>query len=153
MRAPERNKDKLMTTISSGIRLALGVAVLLGLASPAAQAVDHSFSSGFSFQERSGEGIFQTVCQGCHMPQGQGAVGAGAYPALAGNPRLASKIYPAFMVIHGNKAMPSFAGMLDDDQVAAVANYVRTHFGNNFSDTVTPAEVKALRPAKPPEAE
>jgi mono/diheme cytochrome c family protein len=139
-----------MIMLSHGARLALCAALLL---SPAARAVDHSFSSGFAFQERSGEEIFQNVCQGCHMPQGQGAAGAGAYPALAGNPRLASKVYPAFMVVRGNKAMPAFGAMLDDDQVAAVANYVRSHFGNRYSDSITPAEVKALRPAKPPEAE
>jgi mono/diheme cytochrome c family protein len=35
--------------------------------------------------------------------------------------------------------------MLDDDQVAAVVNYVRTHFGNHYADVVTPAQVKAVR--------
>jgi mono/diheme cytochrome c family protein len=139
-----------MRILSSGACLGLCAGLLL---SPAASAVDHSFSSGFAFQERSGEEIFQNVCQGCHMPQGQGAAGAGAYPALARNPRLGSKVYPAFMVVRGNKAMPAFGAMLDDEQVAAVANYVRTHFGNNYSDGITPAEVKALRPATPPAAE
>jgi mono/diheme cytochrome c family protein len=149
MRRPIANKDKLMTPISSSARLALCAGLLLGLTSQAAQAVDHSFSSGFKFQETTGEAIFQGVCQGCHMPQGQGAAGAGAYPALAGNPRLASKAYPAFMVVNGNKAMPSLGAMFDDDQVAAVVNYVRSHFGNSYTDQVTAAEVKALRPKQP----
>jgi mono/diheme cytochrome c family protein len=35
--------------------------------------------------------------------------------------------------------------MLSDDQVAAVVNYVRTHFGNNFSDAVTAEDVKTAR--------
>jgi mono/diheme cytochrome c family protein len=150
MRAPIHHKEKLMTRISGGARLMLCAGLVLGGAGQTAQAVDHSFSSGFKFQERDGEALYQGICQGCHMPQGQGAIGAGAYPALAGNPRLASKIYPAFMVINGKKAMPSFAGALDDDQVAAVANYVRSHFGNQYTDQVTPAEVKALRPKAPP---
>ena len=152
MRGLTHDKDKLMTSISGSARLVLGAGLLLALAGPA-RAVDHSFSSGMTFQERSGEAIFQNVCQGCHMPQGQGAVGSGAYPALAGNPRLASKVYPAFMVINGNKAMPSFAAYFDDDQVAAVANYVRSHFGNQYTDTITPAEVKALRPKHPAASE
>ena len=139
-----------MILLTRGARLALGAGLLL---SSAAWAIDHSFSSGFAFNEHSGEEIFQNVCQGCHMPQGQGAIGAGAYPALAGNPRLASKVYPAFMVVRGNKAMPAFGAMLDDEQVAEVANYVRTHFGNHYGDSITPAEVKALRPAQPPAAE
>jgi hypothetical protein len=29
--------------------------------------------------------------------------------------------------------------------VAAVVNYVRTHFSNNYRDAVTPADVKAAR--------
>lgn len=156
MRASIGNKDQHMTPTSLSARLVLCAGLLLGLSGPAAQAqntVDHAFSSGFKFQESGGEAIFQGICQGCHMPQAQGAVGAGAYPALAGNPRLASKVYPAYMVVNGNKAMPSFAAMLDDEQVAAVANYVRSHFGNSYTDTVTPAEVKALRPKHPAESE
>src|SRR5580700_8800332 len=33
--------------------------------------------------------IYRTVCQSCHMAAAQGAVGAGAYPALANDPKLA----------------------------------------------------------------
>jgi mono/diheme cytochrome c family protein len=147
------HKEQHMTRNFKGARIAL--ALLLGLAArPAvAQSSGHNFSHGFIFQERSGEEIFQNVCQGCHMPQAQGASGAGAYPALAGNPRLSSKVYPAYMVLNGNKAMPSFAMGFDDEQVAAVVNYVRTHFGNNYQDVLTPAEVKALRPKPQHESE
>lgn len=144
-----------MNPILSSARLALCAGLLFGLAGHAAQAapVDHSFSSGFKFQEHDGEALYQGICQGCHMPNAKGAIGAGAYPALAGNPRLASKVYPAYMVVNGNKAMPSFGAMLDDDQIAAVANYVRSHFGNQYTDQVTPAEVEALRPKKPAASE
>jgi mono/diheme cytochrome c family protein len=34
---------------------------------------------------------------------------------------------------------------MTDDQVAAVVNYVRTHFGNNYSDAVNAGDVKAVR--------
>jgi mono/diheme cytochrome c family protein len=97
------------------------------------------------FDQKTGEAIWTGVCQGCHMPQAQGAVGAGAYPALAGDKRLAASLYPVTVVVHGQKAMPNFGPMLDDDQVAAVVNYVRTHFGNHYADVVTPAQVKAVR--------
>src|SRR5215813_964974 len=40
---------------------------------------------GSSFSFEGGQAIFTGVCQGCHMPQAQGAVGAGMYPALAKN--------------------------------------------------------------------
>jgi mono/diheme cytochrome c family protein len=83
------------------------------------------------------------------MPDAKGASGAGAYPALAGNARLATKEYPAMVILRGQKAMPEFGSMFTDDQVAGVANYVRTSFGNKFKGAITPAEVKALRPPPP----
>ena len=82
------------------------------------------------------------------MPDAKGAVGAGAYPALAGNPRLGSAAYPAMVIVRGQKAMPSFGG-LSDAQVADVVNYIRSNFGNHFDDKITPETVKALRPASP----
>jgi len=33
---------------------------------------------------------------------------------------------------------------MDDQQIAAVVNYVRTHFGNQYPDTVTAEEVRVL---------
>lgn len=98
------------------------------------------------FTEQGGEAIFKNVCQGCHMPQAQGAVGAGMYPALAKNPKLEVAGYPVSVVVNGQKAMPALGGMFSDQQVADVVNYVRTHFGNNYKDKVTPADVKAARP-------
>jgi mono/diheme cytochrome c family protein len=81
------------------------------------------------------------------MPNAQGAVGAGAYPALAGDKRLAAKAYPELVVLRGQKAMPAFGPSFSDAQVAAVVNYVRTHFGNSYTDGVTVEDVKALRAA------
>jgi mono/diheme cytochrome c family protein len=112
------------------------------LAAHAASAQD--YPSG-RFQEQTGEALFHGICQGCHMPEAQGAVGAGAYPRLAGDPRLASSMYPAMIILKGQRAMPSFGGSLSDDQVAAVVNYLRTHFGNRYADPMTPAQVKSLR--------
>jgi mono/diheme cytochrome c family protein len=96
--------------------------------------------------QRDGEVIYRTVCQGCHMPDAQGAVGAGAYPALAGDAKLAEAEYPVLVVVNGSKGMPPFGALLDDEQVAAVVNYVRSHFGNSYPDSVSPADVKAARP-------
>jgi mono/diheme cytochrome c family protein len=48
-------------------------------------------------------------------------------------------------VLKGQKAMPFFALQLNDQQVADVVNYVRTHFGNKYRDKVKPEDVKALR--------
>ena len=92
-----------------------------------------SFSpDGERFVQQDGAGLYQASCQGCHMPQGQGAKGAGFYPALANNPRLASGAYPTYVVLAGLRGMPPFAGRLSDQQVAAVVIYVRTNLGNGY---------------------
>lgn len=98
------------------------------------------------FPEQGGEAIYKGVCQACHMPDAKGGVGAGMYPALAKDPKLAVAGYPVSVVVNGQKAMPAFLGTkLSDQQIADVVNYVRTHFGNDYKDKVTPADVKAAR--------
>jgi mono/diheme cytochrome c family protein len=116
------------------------------LAIGAVQAIaQRSFPGPKQFSEQGGEAIFIGVCSDCHMSGGKGAVGAGAYPALANNKKLAVVGYPLAVVIGGQKAMPEFGAMLSDQQVADVINYIRSHFGNNYKDKVTPADVKAAR--------
>ncbi|MCP3711660.1 cytochrome c [Paraburkholderia sp. CNPSo 3274] len=104
-----------------------------------------TISPGYRFTETSGEALYNASCAGCHMPDGKGAQGAGHYPALADNPALEAAPYVIVTVLHGRKAMPPFGGVMNDDQVAAVVNYTRNHFGNQFSGTVTPSQVKSLR--------
>lgn len=109
------------------------------------------------FPQQTGEDLYKNICQGCHMPDAKGAIGAGAYPALAANPRLAAPIYPITVVLRGQRAMISLGESLNDEQVANVLNYVRTHFGNRYKDVVTPTAVATRRaaltqdaPAAPP---
>ncbi len=103
----------------------------------------------------SGAEVYSQICQGCHMPGGQGAVGAGHYPKLAGDPTLASWQYVATTVLGGRNGMPSFgvrangevvfgAATLSDQEVADVVNYVRSHFGNQYKDKVTVSQVAGL---------
>jgi mono/diheme cytochrome c family protein len=99
------------------------------------------------FVQQDGETIFKTVCQGCHMPDAKGAVGAGRYPSLAGNGKLKTALYPVIVMINGQKAMPAFGASFDDVQIANIVNYVRTHFGNGYKDKVTAESVKTARSA------
>jgi mono/diheme cytochrome c family protein len=117
-----------------------------GAAKPAGY--NPSFSpNGQHFGQQGGAQLYQAICQACHMPQGQGAQGAGFYPALANNPRLASSAYPTYVVLAGLRGMPPFAERLTDQQVAEVVNYVRTNFGNTFQDAATPESVNVQRSA------
>jgi len=127
------------------------LAVLLSLrAGAVAQDVLHplnekTFSSGYNFVEMSGEELFANVCQGCHMPGARGAAGAGSYPSLSSNPNLEASGYLIHVVVNGRRGMPPFGDMMTDDQIAAVVNYVRTHFGNAYEDRVTAKDVRAAR--------
>ena len=105
----------------------------------------------------SGEEIYRHVCQACHMPDARGAQGAGTYPALAENPHLASAQFTATTVYFGRNNMPHFGPQsemtgfeafivmhLDDAEIARVVNYVRSHFGNHYTDELTQADIAAL---------
>ena len=106
----------------------------------------HGFVSATRFGQREGSQLFAATCAGCHMPDGRGAEGAGRYPALAGNEKLENADYPVSVVLNGLRGMPGFATQMDDAQVAAVVNYVRTNLGNRYAaDPATADSVKALR--------
>jgi len=100
------------------------------------------------FPERDGQQLFEHICQGCHMPDARGAVAAARYPALAANARLATATYPVIVLLHGLRGMPTFADSLDDEQIASVLNYVRTHFGNHYRDRITVELVNRIRMAQ-----
>ena len=134
-------------------QLFLAAALVAGLLpAPWAVANDQTppLSRGWRFEERDGASLYAAICQGCHMAQGQGADGAGRYPALAGNARLASPVYVLRMVLHGRKAMPGFARGLDDAQVQQVVNEVTRRFAADPAHPPAPvslAEVQAQRAA------
>jgi mono/diheme cytochrome c family protein len=119
--------------------------LLLSLPVYAQGAGDPVFSPGYRFVEKTGEQLFANVCRACHMSDARGATGAGTYPSLAGDPNLVSSGYPVGIVVNGQRGMPAFGEVMSDDQVAAVVNYVRTHFGNNYQDAVTTEDVRAVR--------
>jgi mono/diheme cytochrome c family protein len=127
------------------ILCAMLMALLMGSAKVSAQAVAQdtprafTISPGYRFTEKSGEALYNATCAGCHMPDGKGA------QALADNPAVEAAPYVIVNVLHGRRAMPSFGDAMDDDQVAAVVNYTRTHFGNQFAGDVTPSQVRSLR--------
>jgi cytochrome c5 len=139
-----RKNDRLHWRWVVVVSLAL-LPVAAGSQDNALSLTDRTFSSGYRFVEMSGEELFVNVCQGCHMPDGAGAVGAGSYPSLAANANLEAGGYPVHLVLRGRRGMPPFADMMSDDQVAAVVNYLRTHFGNNYQDMVMVKDVRDAR--------
>jgi mono/diheme cytochrome c family protein len=141
----------------ASVLLSAGVAAVATAADTTGAArANMSDSNGLS----SGADIYSHICQGCHMSQGEGAIGAGHYPKLAQNPALASWQYVAVTVLEGRTDMPAFADPpdmawdggppgfgvvhLSDAQVADVVNYLRSHFGNSYKDRVTASDVAKL---------
>ena len=89
--------------VAASLMFAAGVA--LAQSGPSAPP-DRVPSAGFRFGETTGEELYASVCQACHMSDGKGATGAGTYPALAGNQNLAAGRYPVTVVLHGRNVNP-----------------------------------------------
>ncbi|HEX6926973.1 MAG TPA: cytochrome c [Longimicrobiaceae bacterium] len=114
-----------------------------------------AFATTRAEAQADGAKVFATVCASCHQANGQGV--PGAFPPLAesewvtGDPARLVKI-----ILHGLTGeidvggevyagmMPPWGGGLNDQEVAAVATYVRSNFGNEASP-VTPEVVAAIR--------
>ncbi|HEX8602734.1 MAG TPA: cytochrome c [Pseudoduganella sp.] len=125
--------------------LAAALSCLLLAASAAGAADVPQMSSGFRFAQKDGKALYAATCQGCHMAKGEGARGAGFYPKLAGNPLVQSPEYIVYRVANGYRGMPAFAGMMDDEQIAAVVTYVRQSFDKPDAPALTAADVRKLR--------
>jgi mono/diheme cytochrome c family protein len=87
-----------------------------------------------------GKAIFQATCSACHGLDGKGV--ANLFPALAEAPAVRSKDPTSAIrvILRGARsvatkteptapAMPSFGWQLKDDQIAAVATYIRNSWG------------------------
>jgi mono/diheme cytochrome c family protein len=144
-----------MRSVFTARRLASLLLTLTAVMAATASADDSAFTSTAGVGRLGGAEIYSHICQGCHMPGAQGAVGAGHYPKLAGDPALVSWQYVALTVLHGKNGMPAFglakgqvvdflAVQLSDAEVADVVNYVRSNFGNHYKGSITAAQVAAL---------
>jgi mono/diheme cytochrome c family protein len=138
----------------AGAAVAIAATVLTAASVSPARADTPMFTSRAAIGSLNGQQIYEHICQGCHMPSGQGAAGAGAYPKLAANKKFVSWEFVAATVINGRNGMPPFghpsnqeesrATHLTDAQIADVVNYVRGHFENTYKPTVTAKQVAAL---------
>jgi len=102
-----------------------------------------------------GARIFMDSCSACHRLNGQGAVTA--FPGLAGNPMVQSRD-PASLIeviLAGSRlpsteaapsplAMPGFAWRYDDSDVATLATFIRSAWGNH-APAVAPGQVTDVR--------
>ncbi len=116
---------------------------------PSLKKWEAKFEGKNAFVTTNGEKLFHDSCAGCHMHKGEGAIGAGYYPPLANNSKMESKYYIIDILINGFRGMPSFHMMMDDEQMAAVTQYVHSTL-NPYKDKVTAEDVAQLRHSNPP---
>ncbi|WP_281825452.1 c-type cytochrome [Jannaschia rubra] len=110
---------------------------------------DRADFGGDGYTSTDGEVLYGTLCAGCHMPDGRGAVGAGFYPALAGNENLEYSGYAIYIIVNGQGGMPSLGHFLDDEQVVAVTSYIQSELGNGYEPDATVEAVADSRPVDP----
>ncbi len=103
------------------------------------------FADHDHFSTTSGKELYGTMCQVCHMRDGQGARGAGDYPSFVGNERLRSPDYPIDVILNGLRGMPPFGDQLSNQQIADVVNYLRTNFGNQLDGDATGEDAARVR--------
>ena len=102
-----------------------------------------------------GASLYMDHCSACHQAKGRGMTGI--FPPLAGNGAVIARdpgnvlqaILKGIPMRNGYVAMPSFASQLDDQQVADLANYVRTSWGNTAVASATAADAAKLRAQLP----
>ncbi len=99
-----------------------------------------------------GAEVYADNCARCHGANGEGV--SNNFPNLAGNQSLwdgpanniIGMVVGGFVPWHPDQSsMPSFRNTLSDDQIAAVANYVRTSWGNQGVADATGGMVADLR--------
>lgn len=89
-----------------------------------------------------GEQLFLDNCAECHQPSGQGL--KGIYPSLVTSEVVrGSGVDVALQLIIGRGEMPSFAGAMPAEDMAALINFVRNAWGNS-GELVTAGTVQAL---------
>jgi mono/diheme cytochrome c family protein len=99
-----------------------------------------------------GATVYATDCAGCHGKTGGGL--PPMVPNLAGNDSVMATqptnvigaVLSGLPVWKMGPAMPSFATLLSDQQIADVTNYVRTSMGNTATADAAPGDVATLRP-------
>ncbi len=98
-----------------------------------------------------GATVYVTNCASCHQLRGQGV--DGKIPPLAENgsvkasgpQNVISTVLAGLPATASYGPMPSFAAVLNDEQIASVANYVRTNWGNGATANAEAFLVSQIR--------
>lgn len=151
----QQRAGERITPVSAVYAGAAGQAAMAA-AAPAAPVASAQVASGpYKYDAAKGKSMFDSTCAACHQASGEGV--AGTFPPLKGNPAVndaspESQIETILNGRHGtvisgktySGVMPPFGGQLSDLQIADIANYERSSWGNHAKH-VTPADVAKVR--------
>ncbi len=125
-----------LSTVSHTIG-AIALAAACGTGGAALAAGQSPGSSG----PAAGHKVYMAArCFACHGEMGYGGVG----PRFRENKFVGMGDYVVGQILVGRGVMPSFAHALDNQQIAAVASYIRNSWGNDFGP-VKATEVAQVR--------
>ncbi|WP_255533806.1 cytochrome c oxidase subunit II [Polynucleobacter bastaniensis] len=97
-------------------------------------------------QKERGAKVYASNCAACHQPNGKGA---GAFPALDGSKMvLGPKAAQYNILINGKGAMPKWAGVISDGDIAAVMTYTRNAWGNKTGEVIQTQDIVSARAGK-----
>ncbi len=149
----------LKQTTIPGYTMNGGMGGPTAVAAPAASAPTTSAGApgGYTYGPGKGKQLFEASCSACHQSTGEGV--PGAFPPLKGNAAVDNDDPTLHLhtILHGahgvtiggvkySSVMPPFEGQLSDIDIADIANYERTSWGNH-AKPVTPADVAKVRAA------
>ena len=99
-------------------------------------------SAGAPVSVQVGGSVYAKNCAACHGANGAGGIG----PALAGNPKvnIANPTAMLTTILQGRNLMPSWRGQLSASDIAAVATYVRSSWGNSVP-AISVQDVTAIK--------
>lgn len=93
-----------------------------------------------------GKAVYATNCMACHLAGGEGI--PNVFPALKGSLIATGDVAKHIDIVVNGKsgtAMQAFGPQLNDADLAALVTYERNAWGNDTSDVVQPADIKAAR--------
>jgi len=102
-------------------------------------------SAGTAVLNTVGQSLYASKCAACHGKNGQGG-GGGSFPALAGDPMVKAGDPAAMLrvIVRGKNTMPAWKGQLSPGDLAAVATFIRSAWGNG-AGAVSEADVAAAK--------
>ena len=93
-----------------------------------------------------GAKVYAANCAACHQPNGKGA---GTFPALDGSKVVNGPKEGQYnILLNGKGAMPKWAGVISDGDIAAVITYTRNSWGNKMGDAVQTQDIVTTRAGK-----